>query len=133
MLRKYFLKTPHWLYVTIAVGIMALIYGCATSTGEKGVENKWRNPSIPSWETGKTTDMDVAEALGPPSQIIALEDQVVFYYLQERSERKSYIFILWNSSDQTIRYDRAVFFFDKEGILKKFAYSPEVFPYDEKP
>ena len=131
MLTEKITTALHYLLLTIAVGMMFFLHGCATWTGEKGVENNWRNPDLPTWEIGKTTDMDVAKALGPPSQIIPLEDQIVFYYMQEQSQGRAYIFILWNKSDETIRYDRAVFFFDKKGILKKYAYSPEAFLYDE--
>lgn len=80
---------------------------------------------MPAWEVGKTTDGDVLEKLGPPSQIIGLEDGIVYYYMQENSQGKAYYFLLYNRSDETVRYDRAVFFFDREGILTKFSYSPD--------
>lgn len=123
---------PRLLVLALVSGIM-LLQGCATWKGEKGVENNWRNPETASWEVGKTTDSDVAEALGPPSQIISLENQTVFYYMQEQSQGRAYYFLLWNQSSETVRYDRAIFFFDKQGLLEKFAYSPETFEYDGKP
>lgn len=112
--------------VYIAVLVMAaFLPGCTSRRGEKGVENLWRSPGIPAWEVGKTTDGEVLEELGPPSQIISLEDGIVYYYMQENSRGKAYYFLIWNRSDETVRYDRAIFFFDRNGILTKFAYSPE--------
>jgi hypothetical protein len=121
------------LRLVLVAGILLLVQGCATWNGEKGVENNWRNPETASWEIGKATDADVTGALGPPSQIISLSDQVVFYYMEEQSRGRAYIFILWNQSNETVRYDRAIFFFDKQGVLEKYAYSPEAFTYDGTP
>lgn len=133
MLGKDNKKHTSWAAVAVVIGMMAFFSGCASATGEKGVANKWRDLNLPAWEAGKTTDQDVTSLLGPPSQIIALQDQVVYYYMQERSDRKAYVFILWNYTKQITRYDRAVFFFDKKGVLEKFSYSLESFPYNETP
>lgn len=105
-------------------GLIALV-GCATWESTKGVEALWRQPEHQQWNAGKTTTADVINALGPPSQIIALDDQNVFYYMQEKNTGKAYIFILWNKSEQAVYYDRAVFFFDKRGVLLKYAYSKQ--------
>jgi hypothetical protein len=63
--------------------------------------------------------------LGPPSQLIALSDQTVFYYLTEKTSGKGYIFIFWNQVNAKSEYDRAIFFFDSDGVLEEFAYSQE--------
>lgn len=110
---------------------LLLLAGCASWESDKGVETIWRQPEHQQWSVGKTTDKDVINALGPPSQIIALEDQTVFYYMHEKNTGKAYIFILWNRSTQAVEYDRAVFFFDKQGVLLKYAYSKEA-PNNEK-
>jgi len=133
MLKKTYSIAFHCLQAMTLAGLIFFIGGCATSQEEKGAKNHWRNPKLPAWERGRTTEQNVVEALGPPSQIIALNDQTVYYYMQEQSKGKSYIFIVWNRSEKTIRYDRAVFFFNKNGILDKYSYSPEAFPYDPAP
>ena len=104
---------------------LLLLTGCASWESNKGVETIWRQPGHQDWQVGNTTDEDVIGALGPPSQLIALEDQTVFYYMHEKNTGKAYIFILWNRSNQAVEYDRAVFFFDKQGVLLKYAYSKD--------
>jgi hypothetical protein len=113
-------------------GFMLLVLvGCASYSGDNGVENRWRSGSTPEWEVGVTTEQDVAEHLGPPSQLINLDDQVVYYYLREHRRGKGLILILFNWGYQKLTYDRAVFFYDKEGLLTKYSYSPEALPYDD--
>lgn len=133
MFRATYATAFHFLLILVTAGLIFVIGGCATSLEEKGAKNHWRNPELPAWKIGQTTEMDVAGKLGPPSQIIALENQIVYYYLQEQSIGKSFIFVIWNRSEKKVRYDRAIFFFDKKGVLNKFAYSPEAFPYDPEP
>ena len=112
---------------SVITGLLVLfaLTGCASWERDKGVETLWRQPKHQQWSVGKTTDADVMDALGPPSQIIALEEQRVFYYMREENSGQAYIFILWNQSKEQTQYDRAVFFFDKKGILLKYAYSKE--------
>ncbi len=119
------MPSRYGLVCIIALGIAALIPGCITRSGEKGVDNLWRSPETPAWEVGTTTDQEVLEKLGPPSQIIGLENGNVYYYMQEISHGKAYYFLIWNRSDETVRYDRAIFFFDRKGVLTEFAYSPD--------
>lgn len=64
-------------------------------------------------------------ALGPPSQIIALKDQVVYYYLKETMAGSAYVLILYNNAKMRAEYDRAIFFFDDGGKLTRYAYSNE--------
>ena len=105
--------------------VLLLLVGCASWESDKGVETIWRQPAHQDWKSGKSTDADVIDALGPPSQIIALDDKTVFYYMHEKSKGRAYIFILWNKSEQAVYYDRAIFFFNKQGVLLKHAYSKE--------
>lgn len=102
-----------------------LAAGCASFGAVDGVENLWREVPVDSFEEGKTTQADVLELLGPPSQLIALNDQTVFYYLTEKTSGKGYIFIFWNQVDAKSEYDRAIFFFGGDGVLDEFAYSQE--------
>lgn len=110
---------------SLLFGLLILLSGCASWESDKGVETIWRQPDQQQWKEGSTTEENVINALGPPSQIIAMGDQTVFYYMHEKSKGKAYIFILWNRSTQSVEYDRAVFFFDRQGVLLKYAYSKE--------
>ena len=103
----------------------AIISGCASYGAVDGVENLWREVSVDQFQSGVTTQADVLDQLGPPSQLIRLEDQTVFYYLTQEMSGRGQIFIVWNRIDATSRYDRAIFFFDADGVLQEFAYSKE--------
>ena len=105
--------------------------GCVRSSQVAGVKNKWREP-IAEFKTGETTQSEVLHALGPPSQVISLQDQIVFYYLLEESKVRGVVLIVYNDVKVHIRYDRAIFFFDKEGRLTDYAYSDESAPIQEK-
>ena len=115
---------------TLLVGGVLWSAGCANWDGYAGVSNEWRNPDVPVWEPGVTTASDVTAVLGPPSQLIALHDETVFYYMREGKDGKSLLLIVWNTGTQHTEYDRAMFFFDKKGILRKYSYSPEALPYE---
>lgn len=83
---------------------------------------------MPAFEKGRTTQSDVMRALGPPSQVIGLQDQTIFYYLREQSRTKSVFLVIYNQTSQRITYDRAIFFFNKQSVLSDFAYSLEAIP-----
>lgn len=114
----------------IVAGLLLILAGCASYSGDNGVENVWRSEHTPEWKIGETTEQDVAEVLGPPSQLIALNDQNVYYYLREHRAGKGLILLIYNWGHQKLTYDRAVFFFDKKGTLTKYSYSPEALPYE---
>lgn len=111
----------------LALGLLSLT-GCVSKRSEMGVRNSWRDPALPAFEKGHTTQSDVMHALGPPSQVIALQDQTLFYYLREQSRTKAMFLVIYNQTRQEITYDRAIFFFNKEGILADFSYSAEAAP-----
>ena len=102
--------------------------GCVSKNSKQGVENRWRGESVPVFKTGETTEHDVLAALGPPSQLINLGNQTVFYYLQEQKQTRSAILIVYNQTREKITYDRAIFFFDPQGRLADFALSDEKIP-----
>lgn len=104
---------------------------CANYTTQQGVQNKWRDESLPQVQVGKTTQAEVAKQFGPPSQVIALNDQVIFYYLLEQKKGKGAFFIIYNWLDNKTTYDRAIFFFNNKGILIDYAYSLEKVAYEE--
>lgn len=104
---------------------------CVSKRSEMGVVNEWRGASAPVFEKGVSTESKVMQALGPPSQVIALDDKTLFYYLREQSKTKSVILLLYNQTRQEIIYDRAIFFFNKDSVLTDFSYSPEKVPREK--
>lgn len=120
-------------HILLFISICCLIsFGaCANYTTQQGVQNKWRDESLPRVQIGKTTQAEVAKQFGPPSQVIALNDQVIFYYLLEQKKGKGAFFIIYNWSDNKTTYDRAIFFFNNNGILTDYAYSLEEIAYEE--
>ena len=121
--KTYFFRNGKMIVIVAAVLLMAT--GCVVSKSEKGVDNLWRAESTPAFIRGETTQSEVLEALGPPSQVIALDREVVFYYLRELERSKGAILIVYNQTNDAITYDRAIFFFDKTGLLKDYALSRE--------
>ena len=117
-----------WMPVFSAASLLVAA-GCANWDGFAGVDNLWRAENVPDWSPGKTTAAEVLEFLGPPSQLIPLHDETVFYYMREGKDGSALLLLIWNTGTQVTEYDRAIFFFDKEGILKNFAYSNETLPY----
>ncbi|MBY8975145.1 hypothetical protein KHP62_04955 [Rhodobacteraceae bacterium NNCM2] len=117
------------LRATGAILLLGLCVSCSRSDSTAGVENLWRSPSF-SVQEGVTTDADVLEALGPPSQIINLGDKTVFYYLKEAFRSDRLLLIIYNKTKRTTSYDRAVFFFTPDGVLEKASFSKNALPED---
>ena len=116
-----------------AVASLSLLWlgsGCASKDSQMGVQNQWRAQPAPVFEKGRTTQSEVMQALGPPSQVIGLQDRTLFYYLREQTKTKSLFFVVYNQIRERVGYDRAIFFFDKQGVLTDFAYSKEAIPRD---
>ena len=111
---------------------LAVGYGCANRQSQMGVENLWRSDPAPAFAIGSTTQSEVMKVLGPPSQVIALGEQTLFYYLREQQKLKSLSLIIYGQSRERIMYDRAIFFFDREGVLRDFALSDEQIPRRDK-
>jgi len=117
--------------IVFSLLLLLTLTGCASKRSEMGVQNEWRNPALPTFEKGRTTQSDVMQALGPPSQVIGLQDQTLFYYLREQSKTKSVFLILYNQTRQQITYDRAIFFFNRQSVLTDFSYSKEAVPREK--
>ena len=115
----------------LSAALLLSVAACANWSEDAGVENHWREVDSALWQTGTTSAGDVLDRLGPPSQIVNLKDQVVYYYLQENVSGSGYFFLIYNTSRSTTRYDRAVFFFDNNDLLIRYAYSNEIPPDDE--
>ena len=111
----------------ILLSIAIILSGCATYDRSKGVRNLWRDPSVPPPVIGQTTQSDIIQVLGPPSQVIGLRNQTVFYYLKERSKGNGAIMLVYNWVKEDVTYDRAIYFFDQNGVLQDYGYSQEEF------
>jgi hypothetical protein len=112
-------------FFSIALFILSawlVLPGCARISRQSGVENTWRDPHV-VFQEGVTTQDNVLAQLGPPSQIIALPNRTVFYYLLEKATGNLMFLILYNQANTTITYDRAIFFFNDNGILEEYALS----------
>ncbi len=108
---------------------LSLLAGCVKFNSRRGVEVAWQDQVVASLEKGSSTRTDVLELLGPPSQVISLKDETVLYYLFEKSEGDGVILIVYNRIDIDTRYDRAIFFFDKDDVLNDF--STKVLAHDD--
>ncbi len=114
------------LQQAFSICLMAmLLSACARWQEEAGVESSWRSPTVPDWTIGQSTTDDVMRHLGPPSQVISLQDQVVFYYMKEQVEGSGYFLLVYNSSESRTHYDRAIFFFDNDSRLLRYSYSDD--------
>ncbi len=105
----------------IPIIALLLITGCAQYDNKRGVEVTWQASITDSLVRSQSSRGDVLELLGPPSQVIALQDGTVLYYLFERSEGDGLILILYNRLKMDTRYDRAIFFFDENDRLTDYA------------
>ncbi len=113
------------LLPTLLLALTMTLPGCASFERNQGVANAWRDPSVAAPVIGQTTESDIIKALGPPSQVIGLGDQTVFYYLMEHREGKAGIFLVYNWVKEDTIYDRAIFFFDQNGVLREYGFSKE--------
>jgi len=98
-----------------------LLAGCAQYENQRGVEVTWQDSVTSRLVRGQSSREEVLKLLGPPSQVIALEEETVLYYLFERSEGDGLILILYNRMKIDTRYDRAIFFFDEHDVLTDYA------------
>jgi outer membrane protein assembly factor BamE (lipoprotein component of BamABCDE complex) len=105
----------------LAAVLIIVIAGCAQYTDKRGVEVTWQPEVVESFRIGETTRSDVLKELGPPSQVITLDDETVLYYLYEKREGQGYILIVYNRFEVETEYDRAVFFFDGNDRLTEYA------------
>ena len=110
------------LRVTLVLLLVAVpLSGCLQYEAKRGVEVKWQTAITSQLEEGKSTRADVMDLLGPPSQVISLDDETALYYLFERTSGRGYILVLYNRFTVDARYDRAVFFFDENDVLQEYS------------
>ncbi|MEH6588606.1 MAG: outer membrane protein assembly factor BamE [Halioglobus sp.] len=101
--------------------LLAVLAGCAQYENKRGVEVAWQPEAMSNLSKGVTTRQQVLELLGPPSQVISLQDETVLYYLFEQSDGEALILIVYNTISMDTQYDRAIFFFDENDVLSDYA------------
>ncbi|GAB3279806.1 hypothetical protein [Parahaliea aestuarii] len=107
---------------TLTVLLLCTMLGaCAQYENRRGVEVTWDPANLGSLTPGTTTRSDILKRLGPPSQLIALEDETVLYYLFEQAKGEGLILIAYNRFEVNTRYDRAVFIFDQQDKLVDYS------------
>lgn len=109
----------------LALATFVMVTGCASFERTRGVDSTWRDAAVPAPVVGRTTQSDILAALGPPSQVIGLRDQTVFYYLKEHDIGRGGFFLVYNWLKEDVTYDRAIFFFDAGGVLRDYGLSNE--------
>jgi outer membrane protein assembly factor BamE (lipoprotein component of BamABCDE complex) len=120
--------TQECFFKSIVCALTLLLSACLNYGSVDGVDNLWRDIPLERFQKGVTSQSEVLDVLGPPSQLINLDNQVVFYYLAQQNEGRGKAFIVWNQLSEERRYDRAIFFFDPDGVLQEVAYSKETIP-----
>lgn len=101
--------------------LVSLLGACAQYESNRGVDVTWQTEITGKLVKGQSTRRDVLEILGPPSQVISLEDESVLYYLFEHSRGEGLILLLYNRMRIDTRYDRAIFFFDENDLLTEYS------------
>ncbi len=104
----------------LALGSLVLS-GCVQFSNQRGIEVAWQDEVVARLEKGRSTRGDVLALLGPPSQVIALEDETVLYYLFEDAEGDGLLLLVYNNIEIKTHYDRAIFFFDENDLLSDYA------------
>ena len=101
--------------------LLTLLSACVNYSRDSGVDNLWRQPQ--TFNNGTTTSQQVLAALGPPSQVLAVGKQTIYYYLNEQVTREGLILLVYNETTEITVFDRAMFIFNDQGILIDFSYS----------
>ena len=114
---------------SLVLSCFMLLSACVQFNSQRGVEVAWQTQVLQELRTGESSRADVLDLLGPPSQVIALEDETVLYYLFEKSAGEGMVLALYNKVDIKTRYDRAIFFFDKNDKLRD--YSTRIYREDD--
>jgi outer membrane protein assembly factor BamE (lipoprotein component of BamABCDE complex) len=109
---------------------LGLLSACVQFKSKRGVEVAWQRDVVDKLVRGQSTRADVLDALGPPSQVITLQEETVLYYLFEKAEGEGLILILYNRIEVDTRYDRAIFFFDENDLLTD--YSTRIHQHDDE-
>ncbi|MFT4519144.1 MAG: outer membrane protein assembly factor BamE (lipoprotein component of BamABCDE complex) [Halioglobus sp.] len=111
---------PLALLAALALGL-SLLQGCAQYENKRGVDVRWQDSVTTQLSKGSSTRSDVLALLGPPSQVISLDGETVFYYLFEHTRGNGIILLVYNRTTVETQYDRAVFFFDDNDVLTEYS------------
>lgn len=111
----------HGVRRSVLIVLLCALAGCAQYDNRRGVEVTWQQAAIADLQRGKTTRAQVLARLGPPSQVIALGDESVLYYLNEQAQGNALLLIVYNRFSLDTRYDRAIFFFDEQDRLTDYS------------
>ena len=114
--------------ILAALFCATMLQACVQYESKRGVDVTWQSSVTQQLARGESTRKDVMTLLGPPSQVISLEDETVLYYLFERAKGSGIILILYNRLKINTRYDRAIFFFDENDVLTEYSthiYEPD--------
>jgi outer membrane protein assembly factor BamE (lipoprotein component of BamABCDE complex) len=115
-------RTMNSLVRLIALTLcILLLQSCAQYENKRGVDVTWQASVTEQLVEGKSTRGDVLTLLGPPSQVISLDDETALYYLFEHSRGEGLILIVYNRMRIDTRFDRAVFFFDNDDVLTEYS------------
>jgi hypothetical protein len=112
----------------LVIASAVLLCGCISFERTAGVEASWRDEPAPELQEGRTTEAEILAWLGPPSQLIALGERTVFYYLRETTKGSTAITLVYNRQRERVSYERAAFFFDADGVLTEYAFGPVATP-----
>ena len=108
-----------------AVAIATALAGCTRTQSERGIAPTWRELPADAVSVGSSTKAEILALLGPPSQVITHANGEIFYYLHERAETRGLVLVVYNTSQTNTDYDRAIFFFDEEGVLSEYSLSAD--------
>lgn len=110
--------------IIVLLVICAFFAGCTMGYRNVGTPDKWQQIKA-SLKIGVTTEANLLELLGPPSlmDVRHMKKQKVYYYWVERLKNKSIYLLVYNYWRVDIKYDRAMFVFDENGLLKYYGIS----------
>ena len=117
------MKSRYPRFLTLILCVTALLAGCSRTQSERGIEPLWRDLPASALVAGTTTKSELLALLGPPSQVITHENGEIFYYLHEKAQSEALILVVYNTSQSSTHYDRAIFFFDRGGVLEDYSMS----------
>lgn len=115
------------IFGSLSLACIGVSLSCVSASSERGVEKRWSSAASNEvggdWKVGETSKSQILKELGPPSQVVSLGDETVFYYLRENMQVKGLVLIVFNNVRVSAEYDRAIFFFNKQGVLSDMAVS----------
>ena len=109
------------------LAITALAAGCFYGHARTGDDNRWREDL--DFERGRTRLDDVLQALGPPTQVLDLGARFAFVYMLEEQRTDGFdLASVFRDTERAFYSDRAVYFFDRAGVLEEMATSRITLP-----